>query len=704
MPGIPDDVRSCNVVISELYSRINDLSARCSRITQGLTAQGISHSVASYNLLSTLEFDSSCEADVPFAKDAFKCALSDYVLNAYWRNESCIQFQDTISDTLSKLPAHQYSFSQCVSECHMLINQAADNYVANSLQMSASTSIDSDFFQSHSATVSPSRICGVQCEVQQPGGELKIYIVDCNNVTFSTLVTSKHPFVQDYLDQDPALLVPFIQGTTGLGGSPSIHQVDVTFANGSWTVAVVRPLKLKFNLSMERSPNARAPPTKLTVKDVGNVIKALVSFDAVCMVGQFIFPATKVFESLFSLLVHPQPRRMAVASIDLNSSDADFKALEDVGIFRIQLFKHISTFNSPNGKQLDPQPALDLAVARALIRKLPVRNESEIRFKSAVRHISTPAPSVPESALNSANLIAALPFPFHVSVAAVLSHLVFIRVISDIEIDSGVTVTSGRGRVLLQRGASFCVSDPVSFDAPPPLPDKFSSFSSYVSKDSYPCFLRVQSNDLSMFSYLLEAVRLSVLNGPLPFIFHPFCMKAGDSSTQTSWIRQSIENPFFNSGVKQWAEFNSVGDRLLNLHFQRCSFFLSSLPNDTSRRFVSALKTSMGDRFFCNVWDPHNSTPQLASALAEARHFIIALTPEYLASGACVTELLHILDLVNPSPDDPRAPVAAHARAIASNPALRKTISLLLLHPAVSSARISSIAQVSTRCLLNATD
>jgi hypothetical protein len=206
-----------------------------------------------------------------------------------------------------------------------------------------------------------------------------------------------------------------------------------------------------------------------------------------------------------------------------------------------------------------------------------------------------------------------------------------------------------------------------------------------------------------MFSYSLEAVRLSVLNGPLPFIFHPFCMKAGDSSTDATWIRQSIENPFFNSGVKQWAEFNSVGDRLLNLHFQRCSFFLSSLPNDTSRRFVSALKTSMGDRFFCNVWDPHNSTPQLASALAEARHFIIALTPEYLASGACVTELLHILDLVNPSPDDPRAPVAAHARAIASNPALRKTISLLLLHPAVSSARISSIAQVSSRFLLNFT-
>jgi hypothetical protein len=150
---------------------------------------------------------------------------------------------------------------------------------------------------------------------------------------------------------------------------------------------------------------------------------------------------------------------------------------------------------------------LDLAVARALIRKLPVRNDSEIRFKSAVRHISNPAPSVPESALNSANLAAALPFPFHVSVSAVLSHLVFIRIICDIEIDSGVTVTSGRGRVLLQRGSSFCVIDPVSFDALPPPPDKFSSFSSYVSKDSYPCFLRVQSNDLSMFSYSLEAVR-----------------------------------------------------------------------------------------------------------------------------------------------------------------------------------------------------
>jgi hypothetical protein len=274
----------------------------------------------------------------------------------------------------------------------MLINQAADNYVANSLQMSASTSIDSDFFQSHSATVSPSRVCEVQCEVQQPGGELKIYIVDCNSVTFSTLVTSKHPFVQDSLDQEPALLVPFIQGTTGIGGSPSMQQVDVTFANGSWTVAVVRPLKLKFNLSMERSPNARAlPTTKLAVKDAGNVIKALVSFDAVCMVGQFIFPATKVFQSLFSLLVHPQPRRMAAASIDLNSSDADFKALEDVGIFRLQLFNHISMFNPPSGAQLDPQPALDLAVARALIRKLSVRTESEIRFKSAVRHISTPA-------------------------------------------------------------------------------------------------------------------------------------------------------------------------------------------------------------------------------------------------------------------------------------------------------------------------
>ena len=95
-------------------------------------------------------------------------------------------------------------------------------------------------------------------------------------------------------------------------------------------------------------------------------------------------------------------------------------------------------------------PANVSSVPLSLIRKLPVRNESEIRFKSAVRHISTPAPSVPESALNSANLAAALPFPFHVSVAAVLSHLVFTRVISDIEIDSGVTVTSGRGRVLLR--------------------------------------------------------------------------------------------------------------------------------------------------------------------------------------------------------------------------------------------------------------
>ena len=216
----------------------------------------------------------------------------------------------------------------------------------------------------------------------------------------------------------------------------------------------------------------------------------------------------------------------------------------------------------------------------------------------------------------------------------------------------------------------------------------------------YPCIMRVQSNDLSMFSYVLEALRHTILNGPLPFVFHPFCLKPSTSSGTVSWIRQCIENPFFGNSVKQWAEFNSVGDRLLNLHAQRCPFYVSSHPNDSSRRFVTALKNCMSDNFLCNVWDSHNSTPQQASALAETRHFLIALSPEYLANGACVSELLHILDLVHPSSDDPRAPVAAHQRSIASNPALRKTISLLLLHPSVSSSRISSIAQVAPRDVL----
>jgi hypothetical protein len=697
IPSIPDDVRVCNAFISELRSRIEDLSARSSRITQSLTEQGISLSAANFHVLSSLEVDCFTQPDMNSAKEAFKTALSEFMAKVHWKLESSVQFHDTVSDTIAKLPAPKYTFSQCVTECHLLMNQAAESYVAHSLQGAAFANVNPmpDLFLPVGVELEPSsRICGVQCAIQPPAGELKIFLVDCNNVTFSTCVTSKHPFVQDYLDGDPSLLIPFIRGVTGLGGAPTLSQVDVTFANGSWTVAVVRPLKLTFNLSMERSSNARLPPTKLTAKDVSNIIKALISYNVVFSVGETIFPSPKVLEPMFSLLVHPQPRRLAISATDFTSSEADFKALEDIGILRLPLFQHIVGFNNSANAQVNTQSALDLAVALSLIRKLPARNESEIRFKSAVRHISTPAPVVPESALSTSNFAAALPFPFPVSVAAVLSHFVFIRIISKIEIDSGAVVTSGRGRVLLQRGAQFCVMDPVATDAPSSHSEKFSSFTSYISKDMYPCFMRIQSNDLSMFSYVLEALRISILNGPLPFIFHPFCMKVNSASNTTSWIRQCVENPFFGTCVKQWAEFNSVGDRLLNLHFQRCPFYVSSLPNDSSRKFVTALKDCMVDRFLCNVWDSHNSTPEPASALAEARHFIVALTPEYLSSGVCIQELLHILDLVHPSSEDSRPAVAAHARAIAANPALRKTISLLLLHPSVSSARIASIAQV----------
>jgi hypothetical protein len=695
MPSIPDDVRTCNALILELRQRIDVLSARSSRITQSLTSQGISNSVVNFQILTSLEFECSMQSDCIFAKDAFKTTLSDFMANVHWKLESSVQFHDTVSDTIAKLPEPKYSFTNCVAECHLQMNQAAESYVAHSLHGTAIANDNSmpDLFIPADVDPSP-RICGVQCAIQAPGGDLKIFLVDCNNVTFSTCVSSKHPFVHDYLDDDPSLLIPFVRGTTGLGGAPSLSQVDVTFSNGSWTVAVVRPLKLTFNLTMERSPDARLPPTKLTAVDVRNIIKALVSYNVVFCVGDTIFPSPQVLEPMFSLLVHPQPRRLAISATDFSSSDADFKALEDVGILRMQLFQHISGFNSSASAPINTQSALDLAVALSLIRKLPARNDSEIRFKSAVRHISTAAPPVPDSALSTITFAAALPLPFSVSVAAVLSHLVFIRIISKIEIDSGAVVTSGRGRVLLQRGAHFCMMDPVATEPPSSPPDKFSSFGSYVSKDMYPCFMRIQSNDLSMFSYVVEALRNSVLNGPLPFIFHPFCMKANDATSATSWIRQCVENPFYGTCVKQWAEFNSVGDRLLNLHAQRCPFYVSCLPNDTSRKFVAALKDCMVDRFLCNVWDSHNSTPHLASALAEARHFIIALTPEYLSNGACIQELLHFLDLVHPSADDPRPPVAAHARAIAANPALRKTISLLLLHPSVSSARIASIAQV----------
>lgn len=699
IPSIPDDVRTCNAFVLELRSRIEDLSARSSRITQSLTAHGISNSAVSFQILSSLEFDCMMQQDPSSAKVAFKTMLSEFMSKVHWKHESSVQFHDTISDMIAKLPAPKYSLNQCVAECHLHINQAAERYVAHSLQGTAFANVDAmpDLFVP-AAVESSTRICGVQCVMQPPSGDLKIFLVDCNNVTFSAVVTSKHPFVHDYLDDDPSLLIPFIRGTTGLGGAPSLSQVDVTFSNGSWTVAVVRPLKLTFNLSMERSSDARLPPTKLTVRDVRNIIKALVSYNVVFSAGETIFPSLKTFEPMFSLLVHPQPRRLAISVTDFTSSEADFKAFEDIGIIRMQLFQHLVGFNSSSSAQGDTPSALDLAAALSLIRKLPARNESEVRFKSAVRHISMPAPPVPDTALSSAKFAAALPFPFHVSVAAVLSHMVFIRIISKIEIDSGAVVTSGRGRVLLQRGASFCVMDPVASDASFPPPDKFSSFSSYISKDMYPCFMRIQSNDLSMFSYVLEALRISILNGPLPFIFHPFCMKVNDASNATSWIRQCIENPFFGTSVKQWAEFNSVGDRLLNLHAQRCPFYVSSLSNDTSRKFVTALKDCMVDRFLCNVWDSHNSTPHVASALAEARHFIVALTPEYLSSGACVQELLHILDLVHPSSDDARPEVAAYARDIAANPALRKTLSLLLLHPSVSSARIATIAQV--RCPL----
>jgi hypothetical protein len=697
LPGIPDDVRTCNTAILELQNRISDLSARTSRLTQGLTADGVPNRAMSFQVLSSLTVDSFHASDLHFAKDAFKSALTDFLSKSYWKNESCIQFHETVADIITKLPAPIYSFTNCVSECHLQINRDAENYVQYSLQGTASASYDILTGSLHDVPVSSSRVVGVQCEVQQPSGELKIFLVDCNNVTFSTFVRSNHPFVNDYLDQDVSLLIPFIQGTTGLGGNSSMSQVVVTFSNRCWTVTVVRPLKLTFNLSMERSPSARLPPAKLTSKDVTNVIKALISYGGVCFVKESIFPTLKSFEHLFSLLVHPQPRRMAISAIDFNSSEADFKAFEDVGIVRMQLFQHISTFNSAVGTLFDPEPALNCAVALSLIRKLPARNESDIRYKSAVRHLSTPAPSVPDQTLHAAPFAAALPFPFHVSVAAVLSHMVFIRVISDVQIDSGASVTSGRGRLLLQRGAQFCFLDSFASNVCPPPPDKYSSFGSYISKDMYPCIVRMQSNDLSMFSYVLEALRITVLNGPLPFVFHPFCYKASDSSGTVSWIRQCVENPFFGTSVKQWAEFNSVGDRLLNLHAQRCPFYVSCHPTDSSRRFVTALKNCMFDQFLCNVWDPDNSTPQPAAALAEARHFMIALTPEYLSSGACVSELLHILDLVHPSPDDPRAPVAAYQRSIAANAVQRKTISLLLLHPAVSSARIASIAQVAFR-------
>jgi hypothetical protein len=700
IPGTPDDVRACNAFVLELRNRIDELSARSFRITHSLTAQGISNSPLNFHILPSLEFDCSVQSDLNSAKDAFKTTLSEFMSKVHWKCESSVQFHDTVLDTISKLPAHKYSLSQCVTECHLQMNQAAESYVAHSLQGTSSANIYNinampEILQA--VVESPSRVCGVQCEIQQPSGELKIFLVDCNNVTFSTYISSKHPFVHDYLDDDPSLLVPFIRGATGLGGAPSSSQVDVTFSSGSWTVAVVRPLKLTFRLSMERSSNARLPPTKLTLKDVTNIIKALLSYNVVLSVGETIFPTLKGFEPLFQLLVHPQPRRLAAAATDFTSSEADFKAIEDIGILRMQLFQHIVGFNSSASANLNIQPALDTAMALSLIRKLPVRSDTDIRFKSAVRHISTSAPVVPDSALIASSFAAALPFPFHVSVASVLSHLVFIRIISDIEIDSGAVVTSGRGRVLLQRGACFCVMDAVASDALPPPSDKFSSFGSYISKDMYPCFMRIQSNDLSMFSYVIEALRISIMNGPLPFIFHPFCVKINESSVAASWIRQSIENPFFGTSVKQWAERNSVGDRLLNLHAQRCPFYVSSLPNDTSRKFVTALKDCMVDRFLCNVWDPHNSTPLQASALAEARHFIVALTPQYLSSSSCIQELLHILDLVHPSSEDPRPPVAAHARDIAANPALRKTISLLLLHPSVSSARIGSIAQVSCR-------
>jgi hypothetical protein len=691
--GIPDDVRVCNLFISELRGRIDHLTARSLRLTQVLTPQGAMNHAVGFQVLPSLTFDCSSGSDLIFMKDAFKSSVSEFVSGAHWKLESSVQFQETISDIICKLPGHKYSFDQCVSECHVQINQAADNYVSHSLRGSASASIDSLLGDLQVTAANSSSPGGVQCQVQ-PSGELKIFLVDCNNVTFSAHVTAKHPFVHDYLDEDPSLLVPFIQGTTGLAAPASGSQVDVTFSSGSWTVSVVRPLKLSFKLTMEHSPKSRKPPTKLTVKDVRNITKALTSLSVIFSVGGTIFPRLKLLEYMFALLVHPQPRRLAASTFDMSSSDADFKALEDVGIVRTQLFQHVATFNTQSGTPLDPQPAIDIALALAMIRKLPSRNDAEIRFKSAARHISMPAPTVPDSAIAAANLAAALPLPFHTGVATVLSHLVFIRVISDIEIDSGAVVTSGRGRVLLQRGTNFCLLDSIASDALPPPPDKYSSFSTFISKDMYPCIMRVQGNDLSMFSYLLESVRLAILHGPLPFVFHPFCVKASDASAPASWIRQSIENSFYGTSVRQWAELNTVGDRVLNLHAQRCPFYVSSQPSDTSRQFVSALKSCMTDKFLCNVWDSHNSTPQPASALAEARHFIIALTPEYLSSGACISELLHILDLVHPSPDDHRPPVAAHARAISANPALRKTITLLLLHPAVSSARIASIAQV----------
>jgi hypothetical protein len=687
--GIPDDVAACNTMIVELRGRIENLTERSLRITQGLTSKGISTGALSFQIISSLEVDCSSESDVVSAKNAFNSALSEFVSKSHWQAESCVQFHDTIAGILSKLPEHKYTMDECVAECHAQISLAADNYVLHSLK--GATSESSNATSTDLLALHESRICGVQCQVQQSGLELKIFLVDCNNVTFSTTVTSDHPFVRDYLDRDPSLLTPFVQGFTGSGG---VSQIDVTFANDIWTISVVRPLKLTFNLSMERSPHALQPPAKLSAKDVRNIIKSLISDKTLCFAAGTVYPSEKLYESLYSLLVHPQPRRMAVSNLDTSASDGDFKALEEVTILRWQLFQHVAAFHSSDGAQIDPRPALDLAMSYSLIRKVPSRVDSEIRFKSAARHMSLPAPSVPDSALNASTLVAALPFPFQVSVAAVLTHLLFIRIISDFEIDSGAIVTSGRGRLLLQRSSLFCFLDYVASDALPPPPDKFSSFGSFISKETYPCIMRVHSNDLSMFSYVLETLRLAILNGPLPYIFHPFCLKVSDAPASSTWIRQCIENPFFGTSVKQWAEFNSVGDRLMNLHAQRCSFYVSTLPHDTSRRFVAGLKNCMSDKFLCNVWDSQNSTSHSATALAEARHFIIALTPEYLASGACMTELLHILDLVSPATDDPRPAVAAHARAISANPALRKTISLLLLHPAMAAPRFSSISQV----------
>jgi len=695
IPGIPDDVRVCNTFISELRGRIDHLTARCLRITQVLTPQGASNNVVPFQVLPTLAFDCTSGSDLIFMKDAFKNSISAFISGAHWKLESSVQFQEIISDIIAKLPAHKYSFEDCVAECHVQINQAAENYVAHSLRGAASASsasLDSLLGDLQLDAASPSSTGGVQCQVQ-PSGELKIFLVDCNGVTFSTHVTAKHPFVHDYLEEDPSLLAPFIQGTTGLAAPASSgSQVDVTFSSGCWTVSVVRPLKLSFKLTMEVSAKSRKPPTKLTVKDVRNITKALISLNVVFSVGGTIFPRLKLLEYMFTLLVHPQPKRLAASSIDTSSSDADFKFLEDVGIVRMQLLQHVAMFNTAGSGEY--QPAIDMALALSMIRKLPSRNDAEIRFKSAARHISMPAPTVPDSAIAASNFAAALPLPFHTGVATVLSHLVFIRIIADIEIDSGAVVTSGRGRVLLQRGTNFCLLDSIASEALPPPPDKYSSFNSFISKDMYPSIMRAQSNDLSMFCYVLECVRQAILHGPLPFVFHPFCVKVNDPAAPASWIRQCIENSFYGTSVKHWAELNTVGDRVVNLHAQRCAFYVSSQPSDTSHKFVAALKGCMTEKFLCNVWDSHNSTPQPAHALAEARHFIIALTPEYLSSAACVSELLHILDLVHPSPDDPRPPVAAHARAIAANPAQRKTIALLLLHPAVSAARIASIAQV----------